>query len=96
MRRAPNLDSNHHDVVKALEGDGCVVASTAALGRGFPDLLVWSPWTRSLHLVEVKDGAKAPSDRKLTDDEERFHKKWPMTKVVLSPEHAVRAMRRRR
>ena len=27
-------------------------------------------------LVEVKDGKKKPSDRKLTPDEEEFHREW--------------------
>jgi hypothetical protein len=41
-----------------------------------PDLLVKVPGTDRLILVEVKDGAKRPSARKLTPDQERWHAEW--------------------
>lgn len=32
-------------------------------------------------LIEVKDGSKAPSKRKLTADQAEWHKRWPVAVV---------------
>lgn len=92
-RRAAKIDANQPDIVKALRANRCDVLSLAAVGDGCPDLLVWSPWTRSHELLEVKDGAKSPSRRKLTDDQVKFHAKWggPIH-VVTSVDEALRAV----
>lgn len=74
MRRVARVDDNHADVVSALRRAGCSVQSLASLGRGVPDLLVGvagQNW-----LFEVKDGAKSPSRRALTDDEAAWHETW--------------------
>jgi hypothetical protein len=90
VRRAARTDSNHAAVVKALRAAGCLVQSLAAVGDGVPDLLVASPFTRALHLLEVKDGAKSASRRKLTPDEERFVKEWGAhVSVVLNVDDAL-------
>lgn len=93
MRRAAKTDRNHQEVVAALRAHRCDVLSIAAVGDGCPDLLVWSPWARSHELLEVKDGAKSPSRRKLTDDQVKFHGKWggPIH-VVTSVAEALRAV----
>lgn len=93
MRRAAKVDANHTAVVQALRAYRCDVLSLAAVGDGCPDLLVWSSWTRSHELLEVKDGAKPPSARKLTDDQVKFHAKWggPIH-VVTSVGEALRAV----
>jgi hypothetical protein len=93
MRRAAKIDANQPEIVEALEAHRCSVKSLAAVGDGCPDLLVWSPWTRSHELLEVKDGAKSPSRRKLTDDQVKFHAKWggPIH-VVTSVDEALRAV----
>jgi len=93
MRRAAKVDANQTGIVLALRDHRCDVLSLAAVGNGCPDLLVWSPWTRSLHLLEVKDGAKPPSARKLTPDQVEFHAKWggPIS-VVTSVEEALRSV----
>ena len=42
------------------------------------------------HLIEVKDGNKPPSKRKLTDDEAEWHSLWRGRVVVInSVEEAV-------
>lgn len=66
-------DSNQTGIVKALRAAGCFVASLAGVGNGVPDVLVGSDgkW----FLLEIKDGSKPPSQRKLTDDEIKWHKK---------------------
>lgn len=91
MRRAAKVDSNHGGIVKALRDAGCGVLSLAAIGKGCPDLLAHGPlhpWT--LHLLEIKDGNRPPSERKLTKDQQEFHAKWKGSiHVVMSPAEAL-------
>lgn len=81
------MDSNHRDVVEVLERAGCKVLSLAGMGDGTPDILV-SKGKKWMALVEIKDGNKPPSKRKLTDDEITFHANWPVT-TVISPADAL-------
>ena len=91
-RRAARVDGNHADVVKALRKAGCLAYSTAPLGHGFPDVCVWSPYTKAIHLLEVKDGSKPPSARELTPDERAFADAgWPVV-VVLNEVDALVAV----
>lgn len=53
---------------------GCSVCDLSPLGNGHPDLLIGYGGI-SLP-VEVKDGSKPPSKRRLTKDEERFRMTW--------------------
>lgn len=88
MRQKPRKDTNQADVVLALRQAGCSVADTAALGRGFPDLVVGLRGKN--FLLEVKDGSLPPSRRKLTDDESAFHENWRgQIFVVTSVEEAM-------
>ena len=91
MRQAARIDENQPEIVKALRSVGCLVQSMAAMGKGFPDLLVYRPSTDRYRLLEVKDGAKSPSRQALTPDQEKFHAIWPVT-VVNSVEAALAAM----
>jgi len=75
MRRAAKIDANQPEIVDALRSFGCSVQSMAAIGKGCPDLLAWSPWVGA-QLLEIKDGAKPPSAQALTPDQIRFHAKW--------------------
>ena len=91
MRRAARTDDNHGAIVTALRKIGCSVLSLAPLGKGAPDLLVWI--RGRYYLLEVKDGAKAPSARKLTPDEEKFHATWGGDiAIVESIEDAIRTV----
>ena len=75
MRTAARVYSNQAEIVKLLRAiPGCKVVSTAALGKGFPDLVVG--WMGNNYLIELKDGDKPPSKRKLTPDEKKFHAQW--------------------
>lgn len=77
MRRAAKVDANHAEVVRALRSIGCDVLDLSAVGKGCPDLLVvWPTAPFRQELFEVKDGAKPPSARRLTPDQERFHAMW--------------------
>lgn len=73
-RKYAKVDANQKSVVDALRAAGCSVRSTAALGNGFPDLLVAR--NNCMWLLEVKDGEKCPSARKLTPDELKFREMW--------------------
>lgn len=73
--RAAKVDGNHREIVAALQAAGCSVQSLAMVGGGVPDLLVYRPGLGHL-LIEVKDGAKSPSRRKLTEAQERWHAAW--------------------
>lgn len=94
LRRAAKRDSNHPAVVKALRAAGCGVVDLAAVGAGVPDLLVCAPtWPHEASLIEVKDGGKPPSARKLTPDQEKFHAAWKgRIFVVTSPDEALAAI----
>lgn len=88
MRRYPNLDSTQPDIVKALRQAGASVTSLASVGDGCPDILVG---IRNVTTVmEIKDGAKPPSKRKLTEPEVDWHRDWRGSKhIVESVEQAL-------
>lgn len=82
------MDANHNAVADYLERMGWSVESTAAMGGGFPDLLVGRPGFSVL--VEVKDGAKPPSARKLTVPQAKFAERWTGPLIVAtSPQDAL-------
>lgn len=72
--RAAKVDSTHSEVRDALRLLGWLVADTARLGGGFPDLLAWHRLA-GLHLIEVK----SPRG-KATPHQRRFEATgWPVT-----------------
>lgn len=50
------------------------VVSTHTIGKGFPDIIVGYKGLN--YMIEIKDGTKQPSKRKLTADELVFHMRW--------------------
>lgn len=93
MRRAAKVDANQDAVATGLRRLGYRVQSLAAVGNGVPDLLVGTPQGR-LVLLEVKDGAKKPSERRLTPDQVEWHavwSRWPVF-VVTSVADAYRQL----
>ncbi|MHC4753292.1 MAG: hypothetical protein ACYTFW_25940 [Planctomycetota bacterium] len=44
------------------------------VGNGFPDIVVG--YRGRNYLIEIKDGSKPPSKRKLTSDEREWHDTW--------------------
>ena len=72
--RAAKIDANHEQVVSALRAAGASVQSLAGVGKGVPDLLVG--FQGKTMLMEVKDGRKTPSERRLTEDQVRWHGAW--------------------
>lgn len=85
------VDQNHSAIVKGLRAVGASVQSIAAVGKGCPDLLVGF---RGLNVVlEVKDGDRSPSRRKLTDDEGKWHEAWRgQVSTVYSLDDALQAI----
>ena len=80
-RRAPRLDANHTECVEAFRNHGISVCSLAGMADGVPDLLI--AYDDCCWLVEIKDGSKPPSRRKLTPPEEKFFLEWPGRCVVV-------------
>lgn len=91
MRRAARVDANHAEIVAALRAAGCSVSSIAAVGGGLPDLLVGRSGMN--YLLEVKDGSKSPSARRLTKDEQEWHDVWRgVVHTVYSVQDALKAV----
>ena len=91
MRRAAKVDANQTEIVKALRQVGASVQSLAATGKGVPDLLVG--FRGKNLLLEVKDGGKVKSDRKLTPDQVEWHQGWRgHVAVVESVEQAIKVL----
>lgn len=85
---AGRTDANHIEVVQALLGIGCTVQSLASVGLGCPDLVVGFAGVNIL--IEVKDGTRIASERKLTPDEKKWHDRWKgQICTVESPEEAI-------
>lgn len=73
-RYAARVDANQKDVVAALRRIGATVEPLHRVGGGCPDLLVGFRG-RNL-LIEVKDGNKPPSERKLNAIQVDWHGGW--------------------
>jgi hypothetical protein len=74
MRYAAKADRNQPEIVTALRKIGAKVIPTHTVGQGFPDLVV--DYGGRTFLLEIKDGEKPPSARKLTPAQETFHAAW--------------------
>jgi hypothetical protein len=93
LRVRARKDSNHVEIVKAFRDLNVSVHDTAQLGDGFPDICVATNQTTVL--VEIKDGEKPPSARKLTEDEARFHEQWQgWIEIVYSVDDVINLVKR--
>ncbi len=81
MRFAAKVDRNHQEIVKALRAVGASVQSLAAIGKGCPDLLVG--YRGRNILIEVKDGDRPPSERKLTEHQLDWITYWNGAPVAI-------------
>jgi hypothetical protein len=91
MRRAARVDDNQSEIVAALRRIGATVQPIHQIGKGCPDLLVG--WRGMNTLLELKDGEKVPSKRKLTQDEVDWHEAWRgQVAVVETVEQAIEAV----
>ncbi len=88
MRRAAKVDRNQPEIVAALRAAGATVQPLHSVGQGCPDILVGFRGVN--HLLEIKDGCKPPSARKLTPDQVEWHGGWKgAVHVVKSAEEAL-------
>jgi Holliday junction resolvase len=67
-------DRNHAEILRAFRDFGCSVVDTSALGEGFPDAVIGI--NGETGLVEIKDGSKHASKRKLTPSQVKFIRSW--------------------
>jgi hypothetical protein len=74
--RAKRVDRNQPEIVKALRAYGCSVQHTHMMGEGFPDLIVGHRHSHRIGFMEIKDGEKVPSARKLKKTQEKFFAEW--------------------
>lgn len=93
MRRAARIDANQDQIVSALRAAGATVR-VVTQGNGLPDLLVG--YRGFTILMEVKDGKKVPSARKLTEAEKKFFDEWRggMLAIVESADEALDILKR--
>jgi hypothetical protein len=96
MRRAARRDDNEKEIVAAMRAEGAYVK--VINDEGLFDLLVGyvgQSGTEYTLLLEVKDGSKPPSARRLTPAEQKFHDEWPLFNlfIVNSAEEAVALLR---
>jgi Holliday junction resolvase len=93
MRYANRIDANQNQIVDALRKAGAVVRIISQ-GDGIPDLLVG--YKKYTILMEVKDGDKVPSARKLTEAEQKFFDDWRggMLVIINSVEEAIETLKR--
>ena len=88
MRRAARIDRNQTEIVEALRKLGASVQPLHNAGDGIPDLLVGFQGRN--FLIEVKDGTKKPSARKLTPCQVEWHNEWlGQAAIVTSTEEAI-------
>ena len=68
-------DANHKEIVDSIRKiPSLSVFSTHMVGKGFPDIVIGYKGIN--YLVEIKDGEKTKSQKKLTEDEIKFHQSW--------------------
>ena len=74
MRYAARADANQPAIMAAARKLGAAVQSLHRVGSGCPDILI--AYRGQNILVEIKDGAKSASQRKLTPQQETWHAEW--------------------
>lgn len=75
MAYAKKIDGNQNDIVKQLRQiPGVTVLILSMVGNGCPDFAVG--YKARTYLIELKDGYLSPSQKKLTEDEQKFFDNW--------------------
>lgn len=91
MSRAKRVDENQTAIVRALRDVGATVLHTHAIGQGCPDILVG--WRGLNYFLEIKDGNKPPSARRLTSDEHDWQIQWRgQVATVTNVDEALKAI----
>ena len=68
------IDDNQKQICKAFRDLGWSYEHTHTIGDGFPDGVAGHK--KRNYLIEIKDGSKPKSQKKLTPEEEKFHQAW--------------------
>lgn len=94
MRRIARVDANQRSIVGLFRAMGALVQPTHMVGSGFPDLLICYHGT--LALIEIKDGEKAKSRRKLTQFEVDWQEEWKEAPIYIveGDEDVMRVVRK--
>lgn len=88
MRRAARVDANQKRIVEVFRKSGVSVADTSNQHSGYPDLTIG--YLGYNILVEVKDGDKSASARRLTPHQEKFRQNWKGEyRVVINEDEAL-------
>lgn len=74
MRKFGRKDSNQSKIERQLRAIGLTVQDLSPMGDGCPDLLVGFKGRN--FLFEIKDPDQPPSQRKLTEFEQRWREVW--------------------
>jgi hypothetical protein len=81
-RTRARVDDNQLLIVQTLRQYGASVQPLHTVGKGCPDLLVGFKGRN--YLLEVKDGLKSPSKRKLTPDQQNWHELWAGSVTIVT------------
>ena len=87
--RAALTDRNQKEIVAALRQAGASVQILSSVGKGCPDIAIG--YLGQTTFAEIKDGLAPKSQRKLTVDQERWHREWRGSVTVI--ESVADAMR---
>lgn len=74
-------DDNQKAIAEAFRRLKFSYHHTHQLGKGFPDGIAGRSGLN--YLIEIKDGSKVESKRKLTPDEQKFHETWLGQVVII-------------
>lgn len=82
MRRRAAVDANQAAIVAALRKVGVSVQLLHEVGKGCPDAVCGI--SGRCYMVEIKDGSKPPSARRLTPAQLEWHRNWRGSVHVLT------------
>jgi len=89
FRRAAKVDANQPEIVKAFRSLGWYVLIISQL-KNCCDIIV-SKGGRTV-AVEIKDGAKPPSQQKLSEGELKFRNEWKGEYALIKSVSDVKAL----
>jgi hypothetical protein len=75
LRRAAKKDDNHVEIVAAFRAIGAFVFDVAQLKNACDIIIVYHGRTLA---VEIKDGSKVASKRRMTPGEAEFKQSWEL------------------
>jgi hypothetical protein len=79
--KGQKVDTNHKEIVNAFRRLGWYVINLSGVGKGVPDILVSK--VRFTCLVEIKNWIAPKADRKLTPQQEEFHREYPGSLIIV-------------